>query len=186
MQQKHTQKKTNSRFSCDVYVLARTKMCCIQRSAFTRTRQNKEINIQNFSLVYKSRSIFLPIPGLMMALSDTLKTVTFCLGGTPAFLNISIVSSDLCRSLWWEGGKKKTKQNRDWWKVAGEVGAVSNSWTIKIYHHPVTTVREPKRHTRKETQAVLAARVSLTFAFAPLTLKLSASDHSRTLPLPFC
>lgn len=36
------------------------------------------------------------LPGLMMALSDILKVVSFCFGGTPAFLKTSIDSSALC------------------------------------------------------------------------------------------
>lgn len=37
------------------------------------------------------------VPGLMTALSETLKVVTFCLGGTPAFMNISMCSSERCQ-----------------------------------------------------------------------------------------
>lgn len=37
------------------------------------------------------------VPGLMRALSEILNVVSFCLGGTPAFLYISIWCSDFCQ-----------------------------------------------------------------------------------------
>lgn len=96
----------NLRFGCDVHKLARTEMCCIQRSAFTqdKTLHHKRSYVSRKNIFQKKTSVFgmdehSHQPGLMMALSDTLKMVIFCLGGTPAFLNISMELSVLCQSL---------------------------------------------------------------------------------------
>lgn len=102
-----------------------------------------------------------------MALSLTPKVVTFCFGGTPAVLHISVFDSDLCWSYWWKEnhlGKIKT------WKQNATFGL----WHFKINHGPSMTAGEPNRHTHTWHWA------SLTFAFTQLALiwAPSVSLHS--------
>ena len=54
-----------------------------------------------------------------MALSETLNVVTFCLGGTPAILNISMFSSDFYekKERRREGEGEKNDKQTDLWHL---------------------------------------------------------------------
>lgn len=121
------------------------------------------------------------VPGLMRALSVTLNVVTFCFGGTPAFLNISISLSDLCHSGWRkESGKKYVRMKGG--KINGETSMSSEQQLdfgiFKINRGPVMTVREPSTHTHRHTRTHLAASVSDIW-FHSARSHLSLSSHLK-------
>lgn len=136
---------------------------------------NSEINKH----VFNDKLIQVYIPGFMRALSETLKVVTFCFGGTPAFRNISICFSDLCQS---KMIKKRERYHDERREISGRRSTSTEQqldfWHFKINRGPVITVREPNTHTRRHTHAHLAVSVS-DICFHSAHYHLSPSSHSK-------